>query len=82
MTYKALSSILNDNTRASLTQLSRIQITKVLLKRPTTKSKIVNRPMASGLTSLIAEISHYLTHHTITHLDHDETSSKTIHKKA
>jgi len=34
--------------------------------------------MAFGLTNLTAEISHYLTHHIIIHLNHDDISPRTI----
>jgi len=42
MPYKALSSTLNNKTRASLTQLGRVQITVFLLKHRTIKHKIAN----------------------------------------
>jgi len=49
MLYKAISSTLNDITRASLTQLRHIQTTTFLLKRRTIKRNTANCPYVRGI---------------------------------
>jgi len=49
MLYKALLTVLNNKTGASLAQLSHIQITIFILKRHITKRKIVSRLYVHGI---------------------------------